>query len=222
MTPPTEFEVLSESALKMFEQPIKIELPLPKKPVIYNHNKREVSELMRAGNYEMALETTKENSKLRLFKGLEPRLNDDMFWRLLRHAWMWSYVTTHNRFKWVHLFNSNRPRRGLLMTPSEHKRFQSMPDELQIWRGCGHFLTARGIAWSLNEKEAMDYVDRSCRTHYNERAYKKWPVIPTLVSATVKKDKVLAYFDDSLSSDIVVDPRHVHVLSIKKVHLPPT
>jgi hypothetical protein len=182
--------------------------------------KRGAAEALRDGDFEGVLMLEDGPTKLKAFKKIEARLSDDEYWQYLRDAWSCSMVTMIDRHKWLCLFNSKRPGREMLMTPEENQKLASMPDEVNIWRGCGHHFAARGMSWTAEEWLATHLAKMAC---YTQRSFRKKSLaeFPIIVAGTVQKNNIIAYFNDSYKREIVVDPKDVKLHYAEKVKIAP-
>ncbi len=177
-------------------------------------NARVLSEAWRKGNVERFLREQRGPSWLKAFKKVAPLFSDWNYWQNLRTAWQNSKTTKADGYKWLRLFNSSRRFRETLMTEREQTTLKSLPQEVPIWRACGHLSCARGFSWTIDETEIPDLIK-------NTFSYKSKLGIKTgdeieiafCVSATVPKNKIQALFD---GSEVVVDPVDVKLISVKR------
>jgi len=180
---------------------------------------RKAIEALRVGDYETFLMEQLGLSCLKAFKKIAPMLSDFQYSHCLRIAWQLSRATYSDRYKWLRLFNSERLRLDILMMWENSASFASLPDQVKIWRACGHPFAAHGLSWTTTEKGILDLVNTACDTQWSFRN-KSLPEIPTVVSGLVSKNKIIARFSGSFADEVVVDPQHVTVLSIEQVELP--
>ena len=144
------------------------------------------------------------------FLEIIPRLTDEEYWWLLRDVWTGEEEVMPQMPNWLRLFESKRPGREHLMTDPERASLDTMPDVIQLWRGCGHDSAVRGMSWTTDKKMAKFFAGYACgpRRHYltgrNDRTH-------IIVEATCRKIDVLAYITERQESEIVVNPNYVAV-----------
>lgn len=80
-----------------------------------------------------------------------------------------------------------------LMTKEELKVFNSLPDEFTIYRGVGHKRKEKGLSWTLNKDTAEWFMNRYEGKNNH------------VLTAKVKKENCLAYFNSRGENEIVVD-----------------
>jgi len=94
------------------------------------------------------------------------------------------------------------------MSAAERRTLAELPVEFPIYRG---FIGKRGegLSWSLSRRKAVWFARRfSVLTHLGQ---------PRLMTGTIKKKDVLAYFNGRKEKEIVVDPAAVRSLKMESV-----
>lgn len=145
--------------------------------------------------------------RLYAFAQIEDDIEDDAtYWEVLGHIWTDSENIWQNEEDWIEYMSAERTDRDHLMDEDERAAFAKLPDMIEIHRG--YKLTERklGMSWTTNLPQAEWFARRLI--HPDERAY--------VVSGTVPKDKVLAYFLGRQESEIVVFPEDVTVIGTSR------
>jgi len=103
---------------------------------------------------------------------------------------MWTYGR-----KWKKLLNSKRKNREYIMSSYERRYFKSLPDDFTIYRGYSHY-RAIGWSWTLIKKKAIWFAKRFAHSEKDA---------PTVLTGSVKKADVIAYFSSRKEREIIVD-----------------
>jgi hypothetical protein len=88
-----------------------------------------------------------------------------------------------------------------LLGPTERAFYEALPDPIPIWRGCEGG-RERGLHWTTNQALAQDFAR-------GKRCFNK---NPTLVTAEIRKQHVLAVFTSRKEDEVVVDYRRLRRL----------
>ncbi len=128
------------------------------------------------------------------------RMNPKTYWKGLADAYTCSDDTYRYKEIIRKLFGKNLPRREELMTTSEKKYFNALPNSLTIYRG----MTVEeskskdyGISWSLKESIAEFYCNSYMRNHSTYKMPK------TIVKLLINKKEVIAYFNNRKEEEII-------------------
>jgi hypothetical protein len=90
-----------------------------------------------------------------------------------------------------------------LLSPAARSFYEALPDLVPIWRGCEGG-RERGLHWTIRRALAEDFArGKRCRNRN-----------PTIVSAEVPKQHILAVFVDRDEDEVVVDPRRLRKVRI--------
>ena len=90
----------------------------------------------------------------------------------------------------------------ILMEDENYEVFKNLPDEFVIYRGVGTESNPMGLSWTRNREKAIWFAKR-----FDFEKVKKGYV----QRAVVKKEWVLAYFNDREEEEIVVNPRKLNI-----------
>lgn len=91
-----------------------------------------------------------------------------------------------------------------LMTEEDYKIYQTLPDEITVYRGVAVRRNPNGLSWTPNLKTAQWFANR-----FNTETKKGY-----VQTAIVSKSKVLAYFNTRNEDEIVcrVPKKDIHIL----------
>ena len=95
------------------------------------------------------------------FEKDQDQFGDEQYWRLLREVYDNQKFTYYQQNRFNRLLRSTRPGRENLMSPEERALLARLPDELTVYRGFsddGCRTYAKGIAWTLDERQAVSYA----------------------------------------------------------------
>jgi hypothetical protein len=136
-------------------------------------------------------------------KGLEKKPVE--FWASVGLVWRDSENIHQHLSGWKRLWAKPIEGRRACMSKEDLAVFDALPEQIDVWRGTGHKRGLNGISWSLDEKIG-EYFARPL-----------WPRVPLLAKGIVKRDDVLAYFDQRNEREIV--SMQVQTISVRA--LPP-
>ena len=128
--------------------------------------------------------------RLDAFIQIAKEMPDAKYWSLLGSIWTDTENAWQNLEQWRALFNSNRPGRENLMDGHEQSVFDSLPDEVEIYRGCEKGLNEDGLAWTLDKAKAEFFANRFSKTGI-------------ILSKTIKKAQIIAVFTGRGESEVI-------------------
>jgi hypothetical protein len=143
-----------------------------------------------------------------IFRKYLKQFDDKNYWKMISIIWTQQEQLWPKRKWFLQLFKSPRSQRDHLMSAAEHRKLKSLPPTFQIYRG---FIGKRGegLSWSLDRTKAEWFARRfSVLTHLGK---------PQLMTGTIKKKDVLAYFNARKEKEIVADPATVRSLKVTPV-----
>jgi hypothetical protein len=170
--------------------------------------------ILRKGDFDEYLNTFDSHKRFPQFVKIVPRLSPAQFWKLLADVWTNSEVIKPDERTWLRFFQSKRKGRKFLMTPKEHKALAKLPDEIEIWRGCGHKDGVRGLSWTLERTRAAWFAVYACGGRRGLFAPKLRGRTLIVAKAVCSKTDVLAHFLEREESEIIVNPKNVKVLQL--------
>lgn len=137
--------------------------------------------------------------RLTFLKYIKPYLSIEDFSKLLADAW----VSSENPNQDVNCSLSLLTRwfkesdNQILMDEEDYEVYCNLPDQFQIYRGVAVGRNPKGLSWTPNYEKAVWFSKRFDRE--DKKGY--------VQAATVKKEKVLAYFNTRGEDEIVVNTR---------------
>lgn len=130
------------------------------------------------------------------FKYIREYLDPEDYATELREAWLTTEFPNADPnltlAEKVRYFRKADPK--LLMSKSDYARFQSLPDEIIVFRGVNKKGSYKGLSWTTDKERAEWFASR---WEWNSAVYK----------ATIAKSDVLAYFGERSEEEIVLDSR---------------
>lgn len=184
-------------------------LALPKPVNLKQHR----ANLLKLSEFPHYILTFPERERFTAFQQLLPQLADKNYWELVREVWLMQETIYPNVTEWLGILSATRGDRHHLMSEDERAVLAAAPEEIIIWRGCGHEDGKRGLSWTLNEAQAKFFAEYACgnrRAHFTASGSKN----PIVVSAVCRKADVLAYFDGREEAEVVVDPKNVSLRNV--------
>jgi hypothetical protein len=149
-----------------------------------------------------------EALKTCLYEGLADDKLGAEVWPLIAMTWVDSENIHQNLEEWEDVWLQPFPNRlENVMEKYEQKAFAKFPDEIKIFRGVRHLTHARGLSWTTNRKRGVRFA----------HGFPRDGLKSFLVTATVKKENVLAYFLRRNENEIVVHPDHVTIKNIAEL-----
>jgi hypothetical protein len=143
---------------------------------------------------------------------LAPRLNDEEYFRLLRSVWTDSECLWQYRRQLRSLLaprGRNLAARRYLMTDEELTVFDSLPDPVVVYRGCGRG-NRLGWSWTLDRKQGEWFARRFISLDGGRFG-------GLILVAQCQRSSVVAHFNSRSENEIVIDPRNVTITETIKV-----
>jgi hypothetical protein len=170
---------------------------------IFTQKKEEFNKLLAEDKYAAALNYVERPYRLQFLWNWwkEKFIDDEKFRDLL--TWVWPDAEPDDtQRQWVRLFNQAYKHGGRV----EDEDAPLPPgDPLTVYRG-QHKKNALGLAWSLDRKVANLFARRM---NTGKKGY--------IVTATVKRDDVLAYLNGRKEQEVDTDWKNVTVISIEEI-----
>ncbi len=138
--------------------------------------------------------------QMEVLHGLVNHLADKEYWEMIGNIFtnmdnQWQYKDILEK-----LLTSDRPKRSSIMTTSERRKLSTLPDEIQVYRGYGIARFKEGWSWTTDQAKAEWFARRFAALDH---------VKPKVITGTVSKTDVIAYFGRRKESEIVCRPKSV-------------
>lgn len=195
--------------MRVIHHPLIIDVPFTSAALInarYTFKKQKLEEYLETGNYAGAIALTERPYRLERFMDfMDDIAGTQAFCKLAADIWIdseniyqhlhdwreiWSMVTSSDR-KWLH-------------EEREWKAFKALPDRFEIYRGIGIEGAENGLSWTTDVDKAHWFAGRNTNL-----AGMDIDAEPILLTGTVNKSDVIAYFLQRGESEIVVLPENV-------------
>jgi hypothetical protein len=115
------------------------------------------------------------------------------FWELLGRVWIDTENAHQHPKKWRQLWTETTEGRRACMSDEDLRIFDSLPEQIEVWRGTSHKRGHAGLSWTRDREMAVFFARRLC---YGSR-------VPLLAKGIVNKIDVLAYFGERDEQEIV-------------------
>jgi hypothetical protein len=174
---------------------------------------RTLDKLVAEGQWLDALRIHIPQFHLQAFRKYEKHFDDKAFWELLTAIWVTQEQLWPNRKAFLQLFQSNRPKRDCLMTASERRKIDTLPDRFPIYRG---FIGKRGegLSWTIDRTTAIWFASRFAVVEQFGK--------PKLIEGVARKKDVLAYFNSRKEKEIIINPAKVTKQVVTKIPYEPS
>ena len=140
-------------------------------------------------------------------KGLSHKPSE--FWRLVGEVWQDSENIHQNLDKWKRLWAKPIENRAACMSAEDRLIFESLPDEVEVWRGTNHKRGIGGLSWTLEQGKADLFAQRFSNP------------LPALVTkGLTSKCDIVAYFGERKEREIV--SLRVSIISVTNINNVPS
>lgn len=131
---------------------------------------------------------------------------DTDWWVMASSIWIGSENVWQYKKEWERIFSTNRPGRDAMMEDEEKTRLASLPDTIEIYRGCKSH-NRRGWSWTLDNAVAVRF----------STMLKMKKQTGLLLTGKVEKKHIVAYFEGRGEDEIIINPRRVEIIEEKPV-----
>lgn len=171
----------------------------------YKQKKHLVEKALKEGDHRSYIWLHERPYRLEAFL-MWNNLPDATWWETLGSIWVDSENIWQYKNVWRRLFAAKRPCREMMMDKDERAAFASLPDEIEVFRGC-QSKNKKGWSWTTDALVAAKFARRL--TPKGSKAF--------LIEGKVSKRHVIAYFLGRQESEIVVQNRHVKITNERAV-----
>ena len=129
--------------------------------------------------------------RINAFQDIKKDLDNKTYWRLLSNIWTDTENSWQDIETWKKLFKSKRNKKENLMGGQELATYESLDNELIIYRGCVKGLNENGLSWTLNKDQAEWFAKR----------FDKDGIV---IEKRINKKNIVAYFNSRGEEEVVV------------------
>jgi len=200
----------SETSGMMFlRHPLVFDVPYsPIKNALNNHRylmlKEHTQHCLDTGKYDQYVWAHERPYRFEAYMNVRELVSDNLRAELLASVWGDSENIWQNLASWQEEWQWMRDagRTPYLGSPETTARLMRMPREVQIWRGQSGDRNWVGLSWTTDKDKAVWFARRFSRASEPSR----------LIAGMVRKEHILALFDDRNESEVVAFPDDVTVL----------
>jgi len=187
----------------------------------FRAKKRHVRELLEDRELESVIWFYERPYRLRQFLELDQNawnkygglgFRPQSYWSMLGNLW----VDTENMWQdydlWHKALHDERPCRWAIMDREERvelRKLRRRKTPILIFRGYAHTGPDRGFSWTLSRTRAGWFAERYAGVNGRDE--------PTMVTAVVDAENIIARFDSRGEEEVVVLPEHVHVVKTTRL-----
>lgn len=179
----------------------------------YIHKKRLMDEAVTQQNYRRYVTIHEKPYRTRAILECQDWMTDAVYWQYVGETWILADAIHPQRHDWRRLWHSKRPgRRDNVMKDCERAAFVELPQAVVMYRAVGCEAGIQGLSWSLDRDIAISLA----------RRYAAMAGPYTYVARGVAdRNRVLAHFTRRNEAEIVIQPNHVHNITIDRIRRKP-
>lgn len=146
--------------------------------------------------FESEILTASKGEKMLIFSKYQDTFSDEDYWKNLSETYIMQDFMELPYMLYKEMFSSPRENKEMLMSDTERKFLEQLPEEITIYRGGGEkeIETGFGISWTLNKTIAEQFVERKKHSSNDVMFVHK---------LTIPKSKVVAYFNSRKEEEII-------------------
>lgn len=167
------------------------------------HKKQKVEEAKKSRDWHQFLFWYERPYRITMFDVVKKSLSDKEYWDCL--GWVYTDLEFHYNYRRLiaKLFTLRKVVPEYLMQEDELQFLNSLPESVTIYRGVGKFPRVQlGMSWTLLQQKAEWFANR-----FNDNPY--------LLTGTIEKSNILAYFAGRNEAEVVVRPKTVENIKWK-------
>lgn len=146
--------------------------------------------------------------RLEALMDIADEMTDSQYWEMVGDVWTDSENIWQNYEEWLELLSDERPGREFMMSEEEREALASLPEEIEVYRGCHRELNEGGLSWTTDKERATWFAKRFADHRDGE---------PLVIVGKVKRENVLAYFTGRSESEIVAFEHAVTIVRYEEV-----
>ena len=157
----------------------------------------DLKEWKRRGAWSRYVGVYERPYRLEAFMEIAYDTHSPEYWSIAGWIWedtenQWQYVS-----EWQDVLSSERDQKEYFMTSDEQQFLKSMPDEVEIYRGCFEGINDEGLSWTLDKSIAEMF---SQHRHFKRKG--DWESI--ILSQTVSKEDIFAIKLGRKESEVIL------------------
>lgn len=204
--------------MRILHHPLIIDVPFTSAAFInarYQAKKQKLEEYLESGNYSGAIALTERPYRLdRFMDFIDDIAGTEEFCKLAADVWIDSENIHRNLDAWREIWSMVAPsNREWLHEEREWEAFQSLPEHFEVYRGIGVEGAVMGLSWTTDVDKARWFADRNTNLAGLGVAAE-----PVLLTGTVNRSDVIAYFLQRGESEIVVLPEKVESIRRERLY----
>lgn len=135
--------------------------------------------------------------RLEAFMEIAYDLRSPEYWSIA--GWLWEDTENQwqNLSEWQDVLSSERGQKEYFMDQDEQKFLKSLPDEVEIYRGCFEGINDEGLSWTLDKSIAEMF---SQHRHFKRKD--DWESV--ILSQTVSKEDIFAVKLGRKESEVIL------------------
>lgn len=172
----------------------------------YQEKKKLLKEYEQSKDFGAAIFLHERPYRFEFFAKIAHNLDAAEYWQAFADAW----IDSENIWQYNNLIRSllknkkHAEYRHLIMNEDERKYLASLPDTIEIWRGC-IWKNRNGLSWTLDKEKAVWFAKRlGTKTPY-------------LHSGVVAKKKVIAYLNGRSEDEVIVFTKDISNKLIERI-----
>lgn len=169
------------------------------------HKRKRVEEAKQARDWHQYIFWYERPYRITMFDSVKKQMTDKEYWECL--AWVYVDLEFHYNYRRLlsKLFTLRPAVPEFIMDEDELQIWNSLTESVTIYRGVGKFPRAHlGMSWTLLKQKAEWFARR-----FNDDPY--------LLTGTIKKSNIIAYFAGRNEAEVVVRPKTVENIEWKKL-----
>lgn len=196
--------------MKVFHHPLIIDIPFTSAALVnarYTFKKKALEQHIANGEWDRAIALTERPYRLDQLLKLESRMDRSAFMESSAYVWIDSENIFQHQRVWRRIWSSvTSSDWEWLLEDFELDALADLPDVITVYRGVGLENAKRGLSWTTDRAQAEWFARRNARS-----ASSFEDAEAVLITGTVKKQDVAAYFLGRGESEVVALPENVTV-----------
>lgn len=170
----------------------------------YRHKVEERNKAMQEGKWEKYIFIHERPYRIgALRKAMSMSKDRTKMHKLVANVWIDSENIWQHKGDWASIW-TKLPDPRLTMDANERTVYDWMPDMVEIHRGIRHTMHNRkGMSWTRDKERASWFAVR----------WRDKKLVPQVLTTTVKKEHILAFFMGRGEEEVVIQPKHLGAIT---------